>query len=175
MRQRGIVIWFTGLPCSGKTTLAIHLELALYQRGVLSYLLDGDVLRTGINSNLGFSSEDRLENIRRAAEIAKIMVDCGVVTICSFVSPTNAIRQLARNIVGNEDFREVYVEASIETCEYRDVKGLYARARRGDVRAFTGVSAPFEIPTRPSIVINTEKFMVDDCIKQLVRFLDLES
>lgn len=171
LSQKGKVIWLTGLPCSGKTTLSINLELSLYQRGVISYVLDGDILRAGINSDLGFSADDRLENVRRVAEIAKAMADCGIVVICSLVSPTHVLRQHARKIVGEADFFEVYVDASVETCERRDVKGMYARARCGDIQDFTGVSASFEIPIQADVVVNTEKYNIDACVGLLMESL----
>jgi len=173
LHQKGRVIWLTGLPCSGKSTLATNLEVALYEKGKLSYVLDGDVLRSGINKNLGFSDKDRKENIRRVAEIAKIMLDAGIIVICSFVSPTNDIRQLARSIVGDEDFLEIYVEASIETCEHRDIKGLYSMARQGKIVDFTGVNAPFEMPIRAAALINTEKYTIHDCVVQLLTLMGL--
>ena len=141
--QRGIMIWMTGLSGSGKSTIALGVERELHKRGILCRILDGDNIRAGINSNLGFSAEDRRENIRRIAEIGKLFVDTGIVTIACFVSPTLELRQMARDIIGQEDFREVYVATPLEECERRDVKGLYARARRGEVKDFTGISAPF--------------------------------
>lgn len=174
LRQKGMVIWLTGLPCSGKSTLATNFSSTLYQKGKLSYVLDGDVLRSGINNNLGFSDEDRKENIRRSAEIAKIMMDSGIIVICSFISPTNDIRQIARNIVGDKDFLEIYVEASLGTCEQRDVKGLYARARRREIQNLTGIDAPFEIPIRADIVVNTERFTISSCVEQLIKFIGFD-
>ena len=153
--QRGVMVWFTGLSGSGKSTLAIALERELYKRGLLCRILDGDNIRSGINNNLGFSEADRTENIRRIAEVAKLFVDCGIVTIAAFISPTEAIREMAADIIGREDFYEVYVSTPIEECERRDVKGLYAKARRGEIKDFTGVSAPFEAPAHPFISIDT--------------------
>ena len=134
LKQRGTMIWLTGLSGSGKSTLAIALERELYKRGILCRILDGDNIRSGINNNLGFSEADRTENIRRIAEVAKLFVDCGIVTIAAFISPTNAIRRMAADIIGHDDFLEVYVSTPIEECERRDVKGLYARARRGEIK-----------------------------------------
>ena len=138
LKQRGIMIWFTGLSGSGKSTIAIALERELQKRGLLCRILDGDNIRSGINNNLGFSAEDRIENIRRIAEIGKLFVDTGIITIAAFISPNNAIREMAANIIGKEDFMEVYISTPIEECERRDVKGLYAKARRGEIKDFTG-------------------------------------
>ena len=153
--QRGIMVWFTGLSGSGKSTVALGVERELHRQGILCRILDGDNIRTGINNNLGFSAEDRRENIRRIAEVGKLFVQTGIVTLACFVSPTNDIRQLARDIIGSDDFLEVYVSTPIEECERRDVKGLYARARRGEVKDFTGISAPFEAPEHPALAIDT--------------------
>ncbi|MBQ9286303.1 MAG: adenylyl-sulfate kinase, partial [Bacteroidaceae bacterium] len=144
LRQRGMMIWFTGLSGSGKSTIALGVERELHQRRLLCRILDGDNIRTGINAGLGFSAADRRENIRRIAEVGKLFVDTGIITLAAFVSPTNEYRQMARDIIGTDDFYEVYVSTPLEECERRDVKGLYARARRGEVKDFTGISAPFE-------------------------------
>jgi adenylylsulfate kinase len=156
LKQRGVVIWMTGLSGSGKSTLARGLEHKLYKQGIITKLLDGDNLRSGLNSDLGFSDEDRTENIRRVAEIAKLFADAGIVTICSFVSPTNAIREQAQAIIGANDFLEVYVNASFETCAKRDVKGLYAKALNGEIKNFTGLDAPFEAPIKPFVELDTD-------------------
>ena len=165
--QRGIMIWFTGLSGSGKSTVAMGVERELHAQGILCRILDGDNVRAGINNNLGFSAEDRIENIRRIAEIGKLFVQTGVVTLACFVSPTNDIRQMARKIVGEEDFLEVYISTPIEECERRDVKGLYARARKGEVKNFTGISAPFEAPVSPDIAIDTSKIPLEESVKTL--------
>lgn len=165
--QRGIMIWFTGLSGSGKSTVAMGVERELHAQGILCRILDGDNVRAGINNNLGFSAEDRIENIRRIAEIGKLFVQTGVVTLACFVSPTNDIRQMAREIVGEEDFLEVYISTPIEECERRDVKGLYARARKGEVKNFTGISAPFEAPVSPDIAIDTSKIPLEESVKTL--------
>ena len=165
--QRGIMIWFTGLSGSGKSTVAMGVERELHAQGILCRILDGDNVRAGINNNLGFSAEDRIENIRRIAEIGKLFVQTGVVTLACFVSPTNDIRQMAREIVGEEDFLEVYISTPIEECERRDVKGLYARARKGEVKNFTGISAPFEAPESPDIAIDTSKIPLEESVKAL--------
>jgi adenylylsulfate kinase len=156
LKQQGVVIWMTGLSGSGKSTLARGLEHKLYKQGIITKLLDGDNLRSGLNSDLGFSDEDRTENIRRVAEIAKLFADAGIVTICSFVSPTNAIREQAQAIIGANDFLEVYVNASFETCAKRDVKGLYAKALNGEIKNFTGLDAPFEAPIKPFVELDTD-------------------
>ena len=162
LHQRGTMVWFTGLSGSGKSTVALGVERELHKRGILCRILDGDNIRAGINSNLGFSAEDRMENIRRIAEIGKLFVHTGVVTLACFVSPTNDVRQLAREIIGEDDFQEVFVSTPIEECERRDVKGLYARARRGEVKNFTGISAPFEAPQNPTLSIDTSKLSLEE-------------
>lgn len=169
--QRGIMIWFTGLSGSGKSTVAMGVERELHAQGILCRILDGDNVRAGINNNLGFSAEDRIENIRRIAEIGKLFVQTGVVTLACFVSPTNDIRQMARDIVGEEDFLEVYISTPIEECERRDVKGLYARARKGEVKNFTGISAPFEAPVSPDIAIDTSKIPLEESVKTLTELI----
>ena len=169
--QRGIMIWFTGLSGSGKSTVAMGVERDLHAQGILCRILDGDNVRAGINNNLGFSAEDRIENIRRIAEIGKLFVQTGVVTLACFVSPTNDIRQMARDIVGKEDFLEVYISTPIEECERRDVKGLYARARKGEVKNFTGISAPFEAPVSPDIAIDTSKIPLEESVRTLTELI----
>lgn len=169
--QRGVMVWFTGLSGSGKSTIAMGVERELHKRGILCRILDGDNIRAGINSNLGFSAEDRMENIRRIAEIGKLFVQTGVVTLACFVSPTNDVRQLARQIVGEEDFLEVYVSTPLEECERRDVKGLYARARRGEVKNFTGISAPFEAPEHPALSIDTSRLTLEESVNRVVAML----
>ena len=169
--QRGIMIWFTGLSGSGKSTVAMGVERELHAQGILCRILDGDNVRAGINNNLGFSAEDRIENILRIAEIGKLFVQTGVVTLACFVSPTNDIRQMAREIVGEEDFLEVYISTPIEECERRDVKGLYARARKGEVKNFTGISAPFEAPVSADIDIDTSKIPLEESVKTLTELI----
>jgi adenylylsulfate kinase len=166
--QRGVMVWFTGLSGSGKSTIAMGVERELHKRGILCRILDGDNIRAGINSNLGFSSEDRMENIRRIAEIGKLFVQTGVVTLACFVSPTNDVRRLAREIIGEEDFKEVYVSTPLEECERRDVKGLYARARKGEVKNFTGISAPFETPENPTLEIDTSCLSLEESVRRVV-------
>lgn len=167
LKQRSVVVWLVGLSGSGKSTLARGLENALHSRGYLTQLLDGDNLRSGINKNLGFSEEDRVENIRRAAEVSKLFAHCGVISICSLISPTEEIRQMARKIIGNKYF-EVFVNCPIEVCESRDVKGLYRKARAGEIKNFTGIDSPFEPPARPDIEIKTDIHSIDVCHNQLL-------
>lgn len=169
--QRGCAVWMTGLSGSGKSTIAIALERRLHERGLYAVVLDGDNVRTGINSNLGFSDADRTENIRRIAEAAKLFVQNGAVVICCFVSPTQAVRDLARAIIGNRDFIEVFVDTPLEECERRDVKGLYAKARAGEVKDFTGISAPFEAPPAPDFRIPTSGRSEEVCTSDLLNFI----
>lgn len=168
LHQRGMMIWFTGLSGSGKSTIALGVERELHARGLLCRILDGDNIRTGINAGLGFSAEDRRENIRRIAEVGKLFVDTGIITLAAFVSPTNEYRQMAREIIGADDFFEVYVSTPLEECERRDVKGLYARARRGEVKDFTGISAPFEAPEHPALDIDTSRQPLETSVQQVV-------
>jgi len=154
--QKAKVIWFTGLPCSGKTTLALALEKELFRRGFICQVLDGDNVRCGINNNLGFTNTDRLENIRRIAEISKLFISAGIITINAFVSPTIELRDLARGIIGKDDFIEIFLNPTLEVCEQRDVKGMYKKARAGQIKEFTGVNAPFELPAAPFLEIRTD-------------------
>lgn len=169
--QRGLMIWFTGLSGSGKSTIAIALERELQRRGLLCRILDGDNIRSGINNNLGFSPEDRVENIRRIAEVGRLFVDTGVITLAAFISPNNDIREMAAGIIGKEDFMEVYVCTPIEECERRDVKGLYAKARRGEIKNFTGISAPFEEPKHPALSLDTSVLSVEECVFRLLELV----
>ena len=169
--QRGIMIWFTGLSGSGKSTVAIALERELQKRGLLCRILDGDNIRSGINNNLGFSAEDRVENTRRIAEIGKLFVDTGIITLAAFISPNNDIREMAARIIGKEDFMEIYVSTPLEECERRDVKGLYAKARRGEIRNFTGISAPFEAPEHPALSLDTSVLSVEESVNQLLALI----
>ncbi|MEM7548181.1 MAG: adenylyl-sulfate kinase [Bacteroidota bacterium] len=161
INQRGMVVWMVGLSGSGKSTIARSIESNLHNKGILTKLLDGDNLRTGINNNLGFSEEDRTENIRRAAEVSKLFAEAGVVTICSLISPTTQIREMARDIIG-EDYFEVFVNCPLEVCEQRDVKGLYAKARKGEIKDFTGISSPFESPENPNLELKTDQQTLEE-------------
>ncbi len=171
LRQRGVMVWFTGLSGSGKSTLAIALERELHRRGILCRLLDGDNIRSGINNNLGFSEADRVENIRRIAEVARLFVDTGIVTLAAFISPNNDIRSMAAGIIGRDDFLEVYVSTPLKECEKRDVKGLYAKARRGEIKNFTGISAPFEEPSHPDLVLDTSLLDVQSSVDKLLQLV----
>lgn len=171
LKQRSVVIWLVGLSGSGKSTLARGLESILYRQGRMTKLLDGDNLRVGVNSDLGFSAQDREENIRRAAEVSRLFMIEGIITICSFITPTAAIRDHAREIIGPEDFFEVYVNCPLEVCESRDVKGLYARARAGEISDFTGVDAPFEAPEAPDVEIRTDRLDLEESLKILTEAL----
>ncbi|MEI6062351.1 MAG: adenylyl-sulfate kinase [Bacteroidota bacterium] len=168
LSQHARVIWFTGLPCSGKTTLALALEKELFSRGYICQVLDGDNVRCGINNNLGFSNDDRLENIRRIAEISKLFVSAGIITINAFVSPTNEIRDLARGIIGDADFIEIFLNPSLDSCEHRDVKGMYKKARAGQIAEFTGVNAPFESPGHPQLEIHTDTENIETSLQQIL-------
>lgn len=167
LNQRGLVIWMVGLSGSGKSTLAKALEEKLYQQGYYTILLDGDNLRSGVNNNLSFTTEDRMENIRRTAEVAKLYAYNGTIVICSLISPTNEIRSMAKDIVG-EKYCELFVYAPLETCEQRDVKGLYKKARNGEIENFTGITSPFEDPENPDIKINTANNTVEECVKNIL-------
>jgi adenylylsulfate kinase len=168
LRQHSKVIWFSGLSGAGKTTLAKELEVILHNKGYLTQILDGDNIRTGINNNLGFSDDDRKENIRRIAEVSKLLVHSGVIALNSFISPTKEIRDLAIGIIGKENFIEVFVDAPLEVCEQRDVKGLYKKARAGKIKNFTGIDAPFERPETPDIIINTAELSIAESLDRLL-------
>lgn len=163
LSQKGLCIWLTGLSGSGKTTIAKYIAKKLHENGYITKVLDGDNIRLGINKNLSFSSEDRLENVRRTAEISKLFVNCGIVTICCLVSPTKKIRTIAKSVIGEEDFYEVFINTSILECENRDTKGLYKKARNGEIDDFTGISSPFENPKNPALTISTEGKSIKEC------------
>lgn len=169
--QHGLMVWFTGLSGSGKSTVAIALERELQRRGILCRLLDGDNIRTGINNNLGFSEADRIENIRRIAEVSKLFVDTGIVTLAAFISPMRQMRQMAADIIGRDDFMEIYVSTPVEECERRDVKGLYARARKGEIKNFTGISAPFEPPENPALAIDTSRLSLQQSVEAVLQLI----
>jgi adenylylsulfate kinase len=171
LHQRSITIWLTGLSGSGKSTLAIALEKELYARGFVCCILDGDNIRSGINSNLGFSPLDRMENIRRIAEVSKLFIEAGIITIAAFISPTYELRKMAASIIGEDNFVEIYISTPLEECERRDVKGLYTQARKGEIKEFTGISAPFETPLNPALSIDTSIFTVDEAILQLLQLI----
>lgn len=168
LKQRSVMVWFTGLSGSGKSTIAIALERELHKRGLLCRILDGDNIRTGINNNLGFTEADRIENIRRIAEVSKLFLDTGIITIAAFISPNNDIREMAADIIGQDDFLEIYVSTPLSECERRDVKGLYAKARRGEIKNFTGISAPFEAPLHPALTLDTSVLSLEESVGKLL-------
>jgi adenylylsulfate kinase len=169
--QKAIVVWFSGLSGAGKTTLARLLEEELFARNYMVQILDGDNIRSGINSNLSFSEDDRRENIRRIAEVSKLFLNCGVIAINSFISPTREVRHIARDIIGKENFIEVYINSPLAVCEQRDVKGLYAKARKGEILEFTGISSPFEEPVEADLEIRTDLLSIDESVNKLLEFL----
>ena len=170
--HKSAILWFTGLSGSGKSTISVALEKALFERGLNTYRLDGDNVRHGLNNNLGFSPEDRQENIRRIAEVSKLMVDAGLITLTAFISPYKADRDRAREIVEDGEFIEIYTKASVEACEKRDPKGLYQKARTGKIPEFTGISAPYEAPEHPEIVIDTEETSIEEAVLQILNYLE---
>lgn len=169
--HKSLAIWFVGLSGSGKSTIAGRVEQELYKRGLHSFLLDGDNVRSGLNKDLNFSAASRGENIRRISEVAKLMVNAGLLTVVAFISPFAADRAKARTTVGVDRFIEVYVECPIEVCEKRDVKGLYAKARAGEINDFTGVNSPFEAPDKPEILVNTVTMTQEECIDKIVKYI----
>ena len=169
--HKGCTVWLTGLSGSGKSTIAVDLEKRLCERGVRAYILDGDNIRHGLNKNLGFSPEDRTENIRRIGEVAKLFTDAGTVTIPAFISPYRADRDQVRALMKGGDFIEVHVDCPVEVCEQRDVKGLYKKARAGEIKEFTGISAPYEAPNSPELTIKTSQQSVEESAMQILRHL----
>ena len=170
--HRGCTVWLTGLSGSGKSTIAVDLEKRLLERGVRTYILDGDNIRHGLNKNLGFSPEDRTENIRRIGEVAKLFTDAGLVAVTAFISPYRADRDQVRALMPSGDFVEVFIDCPVEVCEQRDVKGLYKKARAGEIKEFTGISAPYEAPENPELTINTAGQSVEESAKQIVAHLE---
>jgi len=171
-QHKSILLWFTGLSGSGKSTIANCVEQELHKNSIHTYTLDGDNIRKGLNSDLSFSPKDRSENIRRIAETAHLMMDAGLVVLAAFVSPYRNDRDHVRNIVGNDNMVEIYINTSVEECERRDVKGLYKKARKGEIKNMTGISAPYEPPLHPDIQINTEKVTIIDATKQIINFIN---
>ena len=169
--QEGLVVWFTGLSASGKSTIAVELEKELIKQGKAVYRLDGDNIRHGLSSDLGFSKEDRDENIRRIAEVAALFKDAGLIVLASFISPYQSMRDFARQKAGDNNFIEVYVKADIETCAKRDPKGLYEKAKKGEIEDFTGISAPYEEPVNPDLVIDTDKLTIDESVEKLLEII----
>jgi adenylylsulfate kinase len=166
------VLWFTGLSGSGKSTITVELEKALVEKGIRSYRLDGDNIRHGLNNNLGFSPEDRKENIRRIGEVAKLLNDAGLITLTAFISPYRQDRDNVRKLLADGEFIEVYVKCSLEKCEARDPKGLYQKARAGEIKGFTGIDAPYEEPEHPELVIDTENKPVDEAVAEIIAYLE---
>ena len=172
LHQRGVTLWLTGLSASGKSTIAMATEALLVERGHLAYVLDGDNVRHGLNKNLGFAPEDRTENIRRVAEVAKLVTEAGAIVLTSFISPYRADRDASRALFEKGDFAEVFVQASIEVCESRDPKGLYKKARAGEIPEFTGISAPYEEPEKPEVRLETGSLSVEESAEKLVAYLE---
>lgn len=172
LNQKGLVVWFTGLSGSGKSTIAAEVERRLIAEGKLVYRLDGDNVRHGLNSDLGFSREDRDENIRRIAEVATLFKDAGVITLVSFIAPFASMRAFAREKAGTDHFVEIYVKADIETCATRDPKGLYQKAQSGTISDFTGISSPYEQPKNPELILDTESHSVEECVQQVLAYLN---
>lgn len=171
--HKSYILWFTGLSGSGKSTIANYLEKELFQHGQSTYILDGDNIRKGLNSDLNFSLEGRKENIRRIGEVAKLLVDSGIIVISTFISPLKSDRQRVRDIVQHDEFIEIYVKCPLDKCEQRDPKGLYKKARRGEIPEFTGISSPYEEPQNPELVIETDKYSIGDCVKQVLNYLKI--
>jgi adenylylsulfate kinase len=169
--HKSFVIWFTGLSGSGKSTLAVEIEKKLFEQGLKTYHLDGDNIRFGLNEDLGFSKNDRKENIRRIGEVSKLFVDAGIVTLTSFISPYIADRELVKNLLDDGEFVEVYVKCNLQECEARDPKGLYKKARIGEIKGFTGIDDPYEEPVNPEVIVETDKIPVKKCVEQIMNYL----
>jgi adenylylsulfate kinase len=172
MRQKAQLIWFTGLSGAGKSTLAIALEKNLFDRGFKTYLLDGDNVRQGLNKDLSFDDAARVENIRRVSEVAKLMIDSGVIVLSAFITPFHEDRERVKNLVGASHYIEVFAEAPLEVCEQRDVKGIYKKARNGEIKNFTGIDSPYEIPVNPDIIIATNELSIEESVEKLLRFIE---
>ena len=173
--HKSVVIWFTGLSGSGKSTLAHSVEEILFSKGCRTYVLDGDNVRHGLTSNLGFSNEDRKENIRRIGEVTKLMMEAGLIILTAFISPFREDRIAVRNLISDGDFIEIYCKASLETCEARDLKGLYKRARLGEIKNYTGINSPYEIPDNPELIIDIDKEVLEESVSKIVSFLQKKS
>ena len=169
--HKSVILWFTGLSGAGKSTLAHSVEKALFDIGCRTIVIDGDNVRHGICSDLGFSNQDRQENIRRVGELSKLFVEAGIITLTAFISPFQADRNRVRNLVSDDEFIEIYCNTNLQTCEQRDVKGLYAKARRGEIADFTGISSPYEPPVNPEIIVNTGIDSLEECVKTIIHFL----
>ena len=173
--HKSVVIWFTGISGSGKSTLAHSVEEILFSKGCRTFVLDGDNVRHGLTSNLGFSNEDRKENIRRIGEVTKLMMEAGLIILTAFISPFREDRIAVRNLISDGDFIEIYCKASLETCEARDLKGLYKRARLGEIKNYTGINSPYEIPDNPELIIDIDKESLEESVSKIVRFLQTKS
>ena len=171
LNQKPCILWFTGLSGSGKSTIANAVELELFKRGRKTYLLDGDNVRHGLNKDLGFSEQDRIENIRRIGEVAKLFVDSGLIVLTAFISPFKSDRQIARSLVKYDEFIEVFIDTPLEVCEQRDPKGLYKKARDGAIKNFTGISSPYEAPVEPQIHIKTDEHSIQECVDMVINYL----
>jgi len=171
LNQKPCILWFTGLSGSGKSTIANAVELELFKRGRKTYLLDGDNVRHGLNKDLGFSEQDRIENIRRIGEVAKLFVDSGLIVLTAFISPFKSDRQIARSLVKYDEFIEVFIDTPLEVCEQRDPKGLYKKARDGAIKNFTGISSPYEAPEEPQIYIKTDEHSIEECVDIVINYL----
>lgn len=170
--HKSLVVWFTGLPSSGKSTIAHSVEKKLYEKGIRTYTFDGDNIRHGLCSDLGFSEKDREENLRRIAEVIKLFLDAGIVVLAAFVSPLKKHREKVRQIVGQEDFIEIYCRCPVEICEMRDPKGMYKKAKAGEIKEYTGVSAPYEEPENPDLIIDTHLLALEDSVEKVFRFIE---
>lgn len=171
-KHRGAILWFTGLSGAGKSTISSSVEAALHERGILTMVLDGDNIRHGLCSDLGFSEADRQENIRRIGETAKLFMESGVVILTAFISPFQSDRQIARGLVKEEDFSEIYIECPLDVCEQRDIKGLYKKARKGEINNFTGISSPYEIPENANLTVNTDELSVKECVDKVIEYCE---
>ncbi|WP_320036486.1 adenylyl-sulfate kinase [Campylobacterota bacterium DY0563] len=171
LSQKPCILWFTGLSGSGKSTIANAVEKQLFNRGIKTYLLDGDNIRHGLNKDLGFSETDRVENIRRIGEVSKLFVDAGLITLTAFISPFKSDRQIARSLVGYDEFIEVFINTPLEICEKRDPKGLYKKARDGAIKNFTGIDSPYEAPLEPQISINTDALTINESVDKIINYL----
>jgi len=174
-KHRSVVLWFTGLSGSGKSTLAHAVEEKLYQKGCRTFVLDGDNVRHGLNSNLDFSDSGRTENIRRISEVSKLMLESGLIVMTAFISPFNKGRNEARKLISDDDFIEIYCKASIEVCEERDVKGLYKKARAGEIKNYTGIDSPYEVPENSEIIIASDKETLEDSVSKIIKFLEINA
>lgn len=170
-RHKSFILWFTGLSGAGKTTLAVKLEQKLFEKGVRTYILDGDNVRHGLSKDLRFSNQDRIENIRRIGEVSKLMLDAGLVVLTAFISPFKSDRQIGRSLVESDEFIEIFVKCPLEVCEARDPKGLYKKARNGEIKKFTGIDSAYEEPVNPEIVLLTDKHSVEECVNQIIDYI----